>query len=80
MQVRLDVAGQRQLDRGGAGTEAARQAHVDGRHLFTEEQAPVLASEATRQARASLRKGYAAGLLTGSGIGALIAALLGRRR
>lgn len=80
VQVRLDVTEQRQLDHGGAGAEAARQAHGDGRHLFTEEQAPVLASEATRQARASLRKGYAAGLLTGSGIGALIAALLGRRR
>lgn len=70
-----------QADAASAGSE--RYAAVDGRKYFTGEGEPVSREVADRNARASMATGYAAGLATGSGLGAIATVLLGtifRRR
>jgi membrane protein len=57
-----------------------RYAAVDGRKYFADAQEPVARSVAERRARTSLATGYAAGLATGSGLGALVTLVLGRLR
>ena len=59
-------------------TAPQRYAGVDGRKYFTDEAEPVPGEVADRKARASKASGYAAGLATGSGLGALLTLVLDR--
>lgn len=75
-----DVIGQPAADSASAGAHAGpeRYAAVDGRKFFADESEPVSREAALRNARASMATGYAAGLATGSGLGAITTVLLGR--
>lgn len=69
IETRMEAAAEHQPDE-----PRARHSAVDGRTFFAD------AAAADSEARKSLVAGYLAGLGTGSGLGAVVAVLLGRRR